>query len=181
MARGLIWAQTPHRELGKDGSMAWYVPEDLKFFRTMTMNNPVIMGRKTWLSLDEAVRPLPGRTNIVLTRSPEWSSPGAVVAHSPQEAFDIAAQHCQQPAGTPLSLDDITHQQHVWVIGGARVYATALPHADFCVITDLQLSVEDADAWAPELSQDQWTQSDATEWQTSSTGIVFRHRLVLPR
>jgi dihydrofolate reductase len=65
---GLVWAQTADGVIGKDGEMPWHLPEDLKHFNQLTVGHPVIMGRKTWLSLPEKYRPLPGRTNIVVTR-----------------------------------------------------------------------------------------------------------------
>jgi dihydrofolate reductase len=82
---GLVWAQTPDGVIGKDGDMPWHLPEDLKHFNRLTMGHPVVMGRKTWLSFPDKFRPLPGRTNIVITRQKSWAdtheAEGAVVVH----------------------------------------------------------------------------------------------------
>ena len=67
---GMIWAQTPDRVIGRDGTMPWHLPEDLAHFKEHTLGHPVIMGRRTWESFPERFRPLPGRTNIVITSSP---------------------------------------------------------------------------------------------------------------
>ena len=71
---GLVWAQTSDGVIGKDGDMPWHLPEDLKHFTRLTTGHPVIMGRKTWLSFPDKYRPLPGRTNIVITRQTSWAS-----------------------------------------------------------------------------------------------------------
>ena len=70
---GLVWAQTSGGVIGKDGDMPWNLPEDLKHFNRLTMGHPVVMGRKTWLSFPDKFRPLPGRTNIVITRQKSWA------------------------------------------------------------------------------------------------------------
>ena len=88
---GLIWAQTPDGVIGKDGDMPWHLPEDLRHFTRLTTGHPVIMGRKTWLSFPDKYRPLPGRTNIVITRQKRWAdtpeAEGAVVVPSLDDAL----------------------------------------------------------------------------------------------
>ena len=124
----LIWAQARNRVIGASGGLPWHLPEDLKLFRTLTTGSTVVMGRRTWESLPERFRPLPGRTNVVLTSDPEWSADGARRARSVAEVIDT--------------------DEPLWVIGGGAVYAAFLPHADRLVVTDVDVAV-DGDTWAP--------------------------------
>ncbi|MDQ1686315.1 MAG: dihydrofolate reductase [Frankiaceae bacterium] len=146
---GLIWAQSRNGIIGRDGGLPWHLPEDLAHFRAVTTGATVVMGRRTWDSLPARFRPLPDRRNVVLTRDRSWSAPGADVAHELTEA---------------LTGD-------VWVIGGASVYAAALPYADRVVRTDIDLEV-DGDAHAPPLGPE-WAPIEG-DWQLSSTGLRFR-------
>ena len=82
MKIGLIWAQARNRVIGKNGVMPWHLPEDLAHFKRVTLNHPVVMGRKTWDSIPPRFRPLPGRTNIVVTRQADWQADGAHRADS---------------------------------------------------------------------------------------------------
>jgi dihydrofolate reductase len=106
--------------IGKDNRLVWHLPEDMKHFRRLTMGAPVIMGRKTWDSLPERFRPLPGRRNIVLSRQPGWQAAGAEVAPSLAAALAAAADAPQ-----------------VFVIGGGQAYAEAMAIADQLVITEI--------------------------------------------
>jgi dihydrofolate reductase len=121
----LIAAVARNGAIGHGNTLLWRLPEDGRWFRAQTTGCPVIMGRKTWDSLPERFRPLPNRTNIVVTRQRDWSAPGAVTTHSLDEA--IAA------AGTAPRL---------FVIGGAELYAAALPIADELVLTELDADFE---------------------------------------
>lgn len=127
----LIAAVTRQGGIGKNNALLWHESADQQHFRRVTMGCPVIMGRKTWDSLPERFRPLPGRSNIVITRSPAWQAAGALVAHSFQEAMTHAA-----------------HASKVFVIGGAEIYALALPLADELVLTEIDADF-DADAFFP--------------------------------
>jgi dihydrofolate reductase len=161
---GLIWAQTADGVIGADGAMPWHLPEDLAQFRLRTAGAVVVMGRRTWDSLPERFRPLPGRRNIVLTRHPGWRAPGAETAGDLATALAAAGE------------------RDVWVIGGAEVYAQALPSADRLVRTEVDLSVP-GDAHAPRLDADRWRQveSDPPEgWHTSRTGVRYRVRVFEP-
>lgn len=127
----LILARSRNGVIGLNNSMPWHLPEDLAHFKRTTMGAPVIMGRKTWDSLPERFRPLPGRLNIVVTRQEHWSAPGVTVAHSLEQA-------CSQcPA-----------QATAWVIGGAELYRLALPLADQAVVTEIDADFV-GDAFAP--------------------------------
>jgi dihydrofolate reductase len=153
---GLIWAQAADRVIGNAGAIPWRLPEDMKLFRSLTMGATVLMGRATWDSLPPEFRPLPGRRNLVLTHQDDWSAPGAERAPAMGAVFAETAND-------------------VWVIGGAQVYAAALPFADRVVITDVDLEVA-GDTFAPEL--DEVWQLDSREpdagWSTSTTGLRYR-------
>jgi dihydrofolate reductase len=131
MKLGIIFARANNGVIGKDGVMPWHLPEDLAHFKRVTIGCPVIMGRKTWDSLPPRFRPLPGRTNIVVTRQPDWQAAGATRAGSLQEAFAQCAAAAQ-----------------VWVIGGAQIYAQALPLAHAAEVTEIEADFE-GDAFAP--------------------------------
>lgn len=134
MILGAIWAQGRERAIGRDGALPWRLPEDLALFRRVTSGHPVIMGRKTWESLPPRFRPLPGRRNIVLSRDPSFAADGAEAVRSLAEAAE-AASHCEQ----------------AWIIGGAALYAEAVNVADVLVVTDVDVDVEGADAFAPSI------------------------------
>src|SRR5688500_11574684 len=150
----MVWAQARGGVIGADGGLPWHLPEDLALFRRLTMGFTVVMGRRTWESLPERFRPLPGRTNVVLTSDPGWSAPGARRAGS---VDDVLAE-----PGT------------VWVIGGGAVYAAFLAHADHLVVTDVDLDVP-GDTWAPAIGAE-WHRTARTPeegWSTSSAGLRY--------
>jgi dihydrofolate reductase len=151
----LVWAQAHGGVIGAVGGLPWHLPEDLALFRRLTMGATVVMGRRTWESLPERFRPLPGRTNVVLTSDPEWSAVGAQRAGSVAE---VLGEH-----------------ESVWVIGGGAVYAAFLPHADRLVVTDVDLQVE-GDTWAPGIGTE-WNRVSRTPddgWSfSSSTGLGY--------
>jgi dihydrofolate reductase len=152
----LIWAQDAGGDIGKDGTLPWYLPEDMARFRELTMGASVVMGRVTWDSLPERFRPLPGRRNLVLTRSPEWAAEGAERVASLEAAAALAGEN-------------------LWVIGGGQVYSAAMPHADRLIVTELAAAF-DCDTAAPQLDGS-WTVADREPqqgWSTSSTGLRYR-------
>ncbi|TYP83720.1 dihydrofolate reductase [Blastococcus xanthinilyticus] len=151
----LVWAQARDRVIGAQGRLPWHLPEDLALFRRLTTGSTVVMGRRTWESLPERFRPLPGRTNVVLTTDPGWSADGA------------------RPAGSVAQV--LAEHPSAWVIGGGAVYAEFLPHADRLVVTDVDLEV-DGDTRAPEPGQG-WrlvSRAPAEGWATSErTGLRY--------
>lgn len=153
MRLNLIWAQAHNGVIGKDGTMPWHLPEDLAYFKRTTLGCPVVMGRKTWDSLPARFRPLPGRLNVVVTRQRDWQATGAKVAHSLPDALAL----CGDAAD-------------VWIIGGAEIYALALPLATSAVVTEIEASF-DGDAFAPQFGP-QWKET-ARERHVSSTGLKF--------
>lgn len=121
--------------IGKDNQLPWRLPADLRHFKTVTMGKPIIMGRKTF---DSIGRPLPGRTNIVVTRDPAYRAEGCVVAHSIEAGLAAAGD-----------------AEEVMVIGGADFYRQLLPRTDRIYLTLIDAEVE-GDTWFPELDPARW-------------------------
>jgi dihydrofolate reductase len=149
----LIFARAANGVIGKDGVMPWHLPEDLAHFKRTTLGCPVIMGRKTWESIPERFRPLPGRINVVVTRQRDWQASGACVAHSLPEAIALCGE-----------------APDAWIIGGADIYAQALPLASTAVVTEIEAEYA-GDAFAPQFGAG-WTEV-ARESHTSSAGLKF--------
>ncbi len=138
----LVVAAAENGVIGRDGDLPWQLPADLAHFKKVTLGKPIVMGRRTWESIG---RPLPGRTNIVVTRNPAYSAPGAVVVSSLDEATDQARD---------LGASELM------VIGGAGLYAAALPLAGRILLTRVHASIA-GDTTMPSI--------DSSEWETLST------------
>ena len=134
----LVVAVAKNGVIGRDNTLPWRIPEDLKRFKALTMGKPVIMGRKTWDSLPK--KPLPGRTNIIVTRNPAFRAEGAIVVHSFNEAVEKA------------NADEIA------VIGGEAIFAEALPIADIIHMTQVAAS-PDGDAFMPLIDRAYWRET----------------------
>ncbi|HRO83125.1 MAG TPA: dihydrofolate reductase [Alicycliphilus denitrificans] len=154
MQLALIYARAANGVIGKDGAMPWHLPEDLAHFKRLTQGHPVIMGRKTWDSLPARFRPLPGRANIVVTRQADWNEIGAQRASSLREALSMAEQT----------------DSEAWIIGGAQIYAQALPLASRVEVTEIGRDF-DGDAHAPQLGPE-W-QEVARSRHVGSGGLPF--------
>ena len=150
----LIFARSRNGVIGVGGGLPWHLPEDLAHFKRTTLGCPVIMGRKTWDSLPPKFRPLPGRANVVVTRQADWQAAGALRA----ESLERAVQLCGDA-------------EHVWVIGGAQLYALALPLATTAVVTEIDTELE-GDAFAPTFGPN-WTET-AREEHTAANGLHYR-------
>ncbi|KQY20605.1 dihydrofolate reductase [Cellulomonas sp. Root485] len=154
MSLALVWAQTPTGIIGRDGTLPWHIPEDMAHFRDLTRGHPVIMGRATWSSLPARFRPLPGRDNIVLTRTPGFEAAGALVVHGVDEALRRVGD------------------RDAWVIGGGEVYRTFLPLAQRVELTVVSLDVG-GDTRAPALDRGTWRRANVDPdhgWHVSSAG-----------
>ena len=149
----LIFARAANGVIGNNNAMPWHLPEDLAHFKRTTLGCPVIMGRKTWDSLPERFRPLPGRLNVVVTRQTDWHASGARRAGSLNEAVALC----------PAKAD-------IWVIGGAQLYALALPLAQSAVVTEIDAEFT-GDAYAPQFGP-QWKER-ARESHISRNGLSF--------
>ncbi|MEZ0493220.1 dihydrofolate reductase [Kineococcus sp. TBRC 1896] len=149
---GLVWAQSADGVIGADGRIPWRVPEDTAHFSALTSGATVVMGRATWESLPARFRPLPGRRNVVLSRTPGYDAPGAEVVPDLDVALGLGTD--------------------VWVVGGQAVYAAALARADVLVVTEVDVHV-DGDTRAPAVGEP-WRPVGTGEWRTSSAGPRFR-------
>lgn len=154
----LIYARASNGVIGKDNAMPWHLPEDMAHFKQLTGGCAVIMGRKTWDSLPPRFRPLPGRTNIVVTRQAQWRAEGALRADSLEQALEQARAATAQ-AGQP-----------VWVMGGAQIYAQALHLASRVEVTEIAQAFE-GDAYAPTLGAE-WIEAERST-HVSSNGLPF--------
>ncbi|MDQ3058429.1 MAG: dihydrofolate reductase [Pseudomonadota bacterium] len=149
----MIFARAANGVIGKDNAMPWHLPEDMARFKRLTQGWPVIMGRKTWDSLPARFRPLPGRTNVVITRQPDWRAAGALPAASLADALALCSQ-----------------AEEVWIMGGAQIYAQAEPLADRIEVTDIAQDFE-GDAFAPTLGP-QWSET-ARDNHVAASGLKF--------
>jgi dihydrofolate reductase len=150
----LVWAQAAGGVIGSGGALPWHLPEDLKLFKALTTGSTVVMGRRTWESLPPRFRPLPGRRNVVLSRTLDGVGAGVPVVASVEQALG---------------------EGDLWVIGGGEVYAAFLPHAAEAVVTEVGAEFP-GDTWAPALDGD-WAlgrQVPAGKWLTSSSGLRYR-------
>ena len=146
----LIWAQSTSGVIGRANGIPWRLPEDQARFKELTLGQTVVMGRLTWESLPAAVRPLPGRRNIVVSRDPAYQAAGAEVVTE-----------------LPADIDG-------WVIGGAQLYGQAVTSADRCEVTEIEIDLvrDDEDAVAPVLDET-WI-GTVGDWLTSSSGLRYR-------
>lgn len=127
--------------IGRDGGMPWHLPSDLKRFKALTMGKPVLMGRKTYESIG---RPLPGRSNIVLTRDRGFKAPGIIVVTSLKEALAVAAKEAER-----LNADEIS------VIGGTSLFRETLPHANRIYLSEVHASPP-GDTYFPDYDRAEW-------------------------
>lgn len=141
MKLSLMVARAANGCIGRNNKLPWYLPEDLKYFKRITFGKPIIMGRNTWESLKG---PLPGRTNIVISRQSDYQAEGARVVHSLAEARQLA-EHIAVIDGS----------DEVIVIGGAQIYAAALATADRLYITEVHAEI-DGDTFFPAYDANQW-------------------------
>jgi len=158
----LIVAVSENGVIGRDNGMPWHLPSDLKRFRTITLAKPVIMGRKTYASIGS---PLNGRTNIIITRSPDFDpdtgpDTGIVIAHSFEQARDLALDQAVKDG-----VDEI------FIIGGAEIFKLALGMADRLYITEILASI-DGDTFFPAFDRDLW---QARTWEVPCQGEKDSH------
>ena len=140
--------------IGRENTIPWRIPEDMRHFREVTMGHPVVMGRRTWDSLPERFRPLPGRRNVVVSRNPVWRADGAERAESLGDALRLLD-------GAPK----------VFVIGGGELYAHALPLADELLLTEIDADIE-GDTFFPSWERAAFEET-SREQHMSRTGVPF--------
>ncbi len=142
---------TRNRAIGKNNQLLWHIPDDLKRFKALTLGHPVIMGRKTFESIVEVIgTPLPNRTNIVITRDPNWSHEGVTTFHDFNKALEYAK-----------TLD----KKEVYIGGGGEIYELALPHTDKLYLTLID-DEKEADSFFPEYEEEftKKTFEEEREW-----------------
>ncbi|MBI3510050.1 MAG: dihydrofolate reductase [Bacteroidetes bacterium] len=144
MKISIIVAASEDNAIGKDNRLIWRLPFDMKFFKEKTTGHCVVTGRKNYESIPGNFRPLPGRTNIVVTRSEKYSAPGAVVVHSFEEAVAKA---------------NTLHETELFVIGGGEIYKHALPLTDVIWLTRVHHTFPDAHTFIPALDFSQWKET----------------------
>ena len=166
MKLALILAMSNNRAIGRNNALPWHLPEDMKYFKRVTMGKPIIMGRKTWESIG---RPLPGRTNIVITRDRNFHADGVKIVHTLDEAIALAEK-----------ISVIDGAEEVVVIGGAEIYALSLPKADRLYMTQVHAEV-DGDAHFPEFNLNEWRELARENHQPSETNPYPYSFIILER
>ena len=153
MTVSIVVAQGSNRVIGLEGALPWHLPSDLRRFRELTMGHAVVMGRKTYESIPERFRPLPGRRNLVISRSASYE--GAEVFPTLAAAIEACDGSC-------------------FVIGGGRVYAEAAALADRCYVTDIDVAPV-GDTFFPELAPNEWRCIEESEpLSENDHSFVFR-------
>jgi dihydrofolate reductase len=143
MKLAIIVAAARNGVIGNNNQLPWHLPQDLKYFKSITLGKPVIMGRKTYESIG---RPLPGRANIVVTRSCDWQADGVAVVNSLEQALVEARKVLDSSAASATE---------AMIIGGAEIYRSALPLVDRVYLTQVDVEVE-GDAFFPALPDIEW-------------------------
>ncbi|WP_461535753.1 dihydrofolate reductase [Spongorhabdus nitratireducens] len=166
MKIAMIAAVAENNAIGINNKMPWYLPGDLRYFKAVTMGKPIIMGRNTFESLK---KPLPGRTNIVITRNPDYSHDGIRVVHNTEEALSLAED---------IAL--VNGNEEIMVIGGGQIYKELLPKADRLYLTKVAHSFE-ADAYFPEFDESEWTEVARDDHQTDDEPALKYSYIVLDR
>ncbi len=166
MKLAVIVAQSQNRVIGRDNKLPWHLPEDLRYFKSVTLGKAIIMGRKTFESIG---RPLPGRSNIVVTRNREYSAEGIEVVHDLDAALERAR-----------TLASINGNDEALVIGGAELYAQALPMAERLYLTLVHRQFE-GDARFPLLDWDEWREASREDHQVQGPDPFDYSFLVLER
>jgi len=165
MIISLIVAADECNAIGKGGTMPWHLPDEWKYFRDTTMGKPVIMGRKTWESIPEARRPLPGRRNIVVTRQEGYKADGADVVPGVDEAVKLAT----------VSSDE------VFIIGGRQLYEYGVEIADRLYFTRVHTEIGDADTFFPFIDFLAWREVSRTEHVTDEKHTYAFTQMVFER
>jgi dihydrofolate reductase len=139
----IIVAVAENNVIGKDNTLIWHLPVDMKFFKDKTTGHCIITGRKNYESIPEKFRPLPNRTNIVITRQTNYNASGAIIASSIEDAIEKAKQK---------------NDDEIFIIGGAEIYKQCLPFVDKIYLTRIH-HFFDGDAFFPELDPSEWRET----------------------
>jgi len=140
MQISIIAAVTKNRVIGKGNDLPWHLPDDMKFFMQTTNGHHVIMGRKNYESLPDKFKPLPNRTNIVVTHQKNYGAPGCTIVHQLNDGISLAKN---------------SGEEELFVIGGAEIYKLALPMTDVLYLTEIDVELE-GDTFFPEWNKKEW-------------------------
>lgn len=146
MSISLIAAISKNNVIGRDNDLPWHIPEDLDFFKKMTKGKVVMMGRKTWESIPEKYRPLPARTNVVISRQLDYKVPEGVYLF---EDVDIAL--------------DYFKGQDIMISGGGQIYTATIDKADTLYITHVEQEIPNGHAFFPEIDATKWKEVERTD------------------
>lgn len=140
MIVSLIAAVSQNMVIGKNNDLPWHLPDDMKYFMQTTKTHHVIMGRKNYESIPEKFRPLPNRTNIVVTRQKDFKAPGCIVVNSIEQALTVA---------------DSNGEEEAFIIGGAEIYKLGMKYTERMYLTEIQAEIE-GDTYFPEFKRQEW-------------------------
>ena len=157
-----VLAMAENGVIGAGGDIPWRIPEDMKRFKALTMGKPIVMGRKTWESFPK--RPLPGRTNIVITRDRTWAAPGAVVVH----ALDDAIARAKAENAVEIA-----------IVGGAEIFRQALPLATRIELTEVHVQAK-GEAHVPAFDRAVWRET-AREEHATAEGLAYSYVTLVRR
>ncbi len=160
MRISIIAAMAANRTIGLENRLPWHLPDDLKRFKTLTMNHHIVMGRKTY---DSIGKPLPGRSTIIVTRNMDYAVPGCVAVNSLDAALTV-------------SFSD----EEVFFVGGADLYRQALPIANRIYLTEIH-RVFDGDAFFPEFDMRQWSETSREQHCTDGDNGFEYHYVIYDR
>lgn len=146
MMISLIAALSENYVIGKNNDLPWKLPDDMKFFMQTTKGHHTIMGRKNYDSIPEKFRPLPNRTNIVVTRQTAFQAPGCIVVNALEQGIAIAERH---------------GEQETFIIGGSTIYALGLPKANRLYLTEIHATIE-GDTYFPNFDRSEWKEVSRT-------------------
>lgn len=160
----LLVAMAKNRVIGINNQLPWYLPEDLKHFKSLTMGHAIVMGRKTYESIG---RPLPGRINIIVTRQKSYMIPGVIVVHSIGHALRVCEEH-------------VDGGDESFIIGGEELYRQTLAISQRIYVTEIQSTFE-GDAFFPEIDPSEWKEIERQKYSGENTENLAYHFVVLER
>jgi dihydrofolate reductase len=160
MRLSIVVAMAANRVIGRDNQLPWHLPADLKHFKQLTTGKPILMGRKTWESIG---RPLPERTNIVITRDTDYTAAGCVVVHSIDAALRAAG-----------------HNDEVMVIGGSELYRQVLPQVTTIYLTRVHADIE-GDTVFPEIDESEWREVERIDCEPDEKNAYAYSFITLER
>ncbi len=164
MRLSILVAMAKNRVIGRNNTLPWHLPADLKHFKSLTMGHPMIMGRKTYESIG---KPLPGRINIIVTKQSNFQAPGTAIVNSIEEALERS------------KASSITNRE-CFIIGGAELYQQTLKLCHRLYITEIQSDFE-GDTFFPEFNPDDWRESARERHQDNDKGGLVYHFVILGR